>query len=87
MERQECFLEDATGIIKVVLWENLIRKLLFGHTYEIKNTSTREFANEQYLTTSRQTETVEVGDLTNVDPTIKFVVEEPEVVFWRCDVS
>lgn len=87
MEAQSCFIEDCSGILKIKLWENLIGKLVYGETYQIRNVSTRVFAGEQYLTTSSNTEIEKIGALPNLASEIDFVVAEPEVVEVCGDIT
>lgn len=78
VETQICFVQDATGWIKVHLWEGQIGMLVSGHAYRMSNMATREFGSF-YLTATSSTEIHEI-EVTSGLRSLKNVEVDEEVI-------
>nr|XP_055070261.1 uncharacterized protein LOC129451220 [Misgurnus anguillicaudatus]XP_055070262.1 uncharacterized protein LOC129451220 [Misgurnus anguillicaudatus] len=78
VETQICYVQDATGWIKVHLWEGQIGMLVSGHAYRMSNMATREFGS-LYLTATSSTEIHEV-EVTSGLRSLQNVEVEEEVI-------
>ncbi|RXN20122.1 hypothetical protein ROHU_025160 [Labeo rohita] len=63
VETQSVMLQDASGTIRVQLWETQVGVVSFGKTYKFIQLSTREFQGELFLTTTRETTVEAVSSL------------------------
>jgi hypothetical protein len=63
LETQSAQAEDATGRIKLQLWEDQIGMLSYGKSYRFTSLTTREFDGELFLTTTKETEIEEIPPL------------------------
>ncbi|ROI42822.1 hypothetical protein DPX16_7099, partial [Anabarilius grahami] len=94
LEKQTCYLKDATGKIKAQLWDTHIGAIQLGKTYRLSNLSTREFRGDVYVTTTRQNEVQEVAALEGlsafilaehrVDALSRTVKRVEVKISWRC---
>ena len=58
LQKQEATFTDESGSIRVVLWENDIKKVVSGQCYEINKIAVRCFDGENYLTLTRESSLV-----------------------------
>ncbi|XP_026109895.1 uncharacterized protein LOC113082483 [Carassius auratus] len=80
LETQSVIFEDASGKIRLQLWESQVGVVLFGKTYKFSNLSTREFQGELFVTTTRQSTIEEVGPLSGMGAIVPCDVREDPVI-------
>ncbi|MGL5564402.1 MAG: hypothetical protein ACRDC4_01575 [Plesiomonas sp.] len=79
VETQTCHVEDVSGRIKLQLWAGQIGMLLCDHSSQICNVCTREYMGASFLTTTQDTEILEVKEVAGASAFKEFQVEEEEV--------
>lgn len=82
VETQTCYVQDATGQVKLQLWAGQIGQVLCGHSYRMRNLSTREYVGSIFLTTTRNTEIVETKEVAGASSFVQFEVEEEQVTTY-----
>lgn len=84
METQTCYVQDSSGHINLhlQLWVGQIGLVLCGHSYLIRNLSTQEYLASVFLTTTRNTEIVEIKEVAGASSFGQSEVEEEEVTTY-----
>lgn len=60
LTKQECTITDESGSIRLVLWEDDIKKIDSGNTYKIFKAMVKTYAKQKYITLNKQT-TIELS--------------------------
>ncbi|KAI2646309.1 Single-stranded DNA binding protein Ssb [Labeo rohita] len=87
LETQSVLVEDASGKVRVQLWESQVGLVLFGKTYKFHNLSTREYQGELFVTTTRQTTVEEVRPLPGLGAIAPCEVREDPVICVCAEVT
>ena len=77
--KMSTIIADATGFIKLAVWNNQIDSIKTDVCYKFQNVTVRMFDNELYLTTNIYTKFEEIDDLTDVIPTEQVTLPEETV--------
>ncbi|RXN18139.1 ATP-dependent DNA helicase PIF1 [Labeo rohita] len=80
VETQSVMLQDASGTIRVQLWETQVGVVSSGKTYKFTQLSTREFQGELVLTMTRETTVEAVSSLPGPGAMPRCDVKEDPVV-------
>ncbi len=70
LTKQECIVGDATGTIRIVLWQQDVGKLEEDHSYKISDAGLRVYRDVRYLSVSERctiTEIEEIGEVADFD--------------------
>ncbi|CAM4574105.1 unnamed protein product [Leuciscus chuanchicus] len=79
VESQICYVQVSSGHMKLQSWAGQIGLVVSGHSYQMRNLSTREYLGSVFLTTTRKTEIVEIQEVAGASSSVHFEAEE-EVV-------
>lgn len=79
VETRICYVQDSSGHMKLQLWAAQIGKVVRGHSYLMRNLSTREYLGCVFLTTTRNTEIVQIQELAGASSFVEFKAEEKVV--------
>ena len=77
--KMSTIIADATGFIKLAVWNYQIDSIKTDVCYKFQNVTVRMFDNELYLTTNIYTKFEEIDDLTDVIPTEQVTLPEETV--------
>ena len=84
-KKQDIYIADHRGTVKVTLWEENIGILKEKHCYRLENFVVREWGNTKYLAVYNDSEVIlmedeGMADIPVVDPTIKKELHDAEIV-------
>lgn len=68
--KQDCFVADASGTTRVVLWQGDVGMLHPNASYKIEGLTVRTFQNVNHLSMGEQTTVQEIDDIGEVDDTL-----------------
>ena len=63
LEKQDCTIGDASGCIRLVLWETNVGKLQLGSSYRLENVTVRDYCMKRYLSFSEDAVIRDVDDI------------------------